>query len=62
MKDDTKIALTTPATPQTSGPTVNNTYQLDQKGDGTNIGVAQNVDLSTYQIFMPMHKIGRAHV
>lgn len=54
MRDDTKIALTTPSAPQTPAPTVNNTYQLDQKGDGTNIGVAQNVDLSTVQIYMPV--------
>lgn len=53
MKDDTKIALTTPAAPQTSTSAVNNTYQLEQKGDGTNIGVAQNVDLSTVQIYIP---------
>lgn len=54
MKDDTKIALTHPAAPQTSVSAVNNTYQLDQKGDGTNIGVAQNVDMSTVQIYMPI--------
>jgi len=51
MREDTKIALTTP---QTSVPAVSNTYQLDQKGDGTNIGIAQNVDLSTIQIYMPI--------
>ena len=33
---------------------VGNIYHLQQKGDGTNIGVAQNVDATIYNVYLPM--------
>lgn len=52
MKDEPQIALTVPPALETTT-TINNAIQLEQKGNGANIGVAQNVDLSTYQIYIP---------
>lgn len=56
MSDDPKIAnKVTPAVSDTdTAPSAPNTYNFNQSGEGTNIGVAQNVSSNTVNVFMPV--------
>lgn len=54
MNTDLKTAETGAVTsPDGSPPAVGNTYHLQQTGAGTNIGVAQNVDATIYNVYLP---------
>ncbi|MDD6597154.1 hypothetical protein [Anaerovibrio sp.] len=58
MTDEPNIAVTgAHIVPSSKVPAISNTFNLNQDGSGTNIGVAQNVEHNTYQIYMPTQSI-----
>ena len=51
MTDEPNIAVTgAHIVPSSKVPAISNTFNLNQDGSGTNIGVAQNVEHNTYHI------------
>lgn len=54
MSDELKIATQLTPSDQNNGASLSipNTYNFNQTGEGTNIGVAQNVDNSTVNLFL----------
>lgn len=57
MSDELKIAThSAPAVPESNAaPSVPNTYNFHQSGEGTNIGVAQNVNSNTVNLILPAY-------
>lgn len=57
MSDELKIATrSVPTVPDSNAaPSVPNTYNFHQSGEGTNIGVAQNVSSNTVNLILPVY-------